>query len=321
MLNHLLTHSLNLMDIKRRSAPSNSSSPRSSRRPASRKPLSPRKQKRNARKKHGKGSALSTETPGDADRGNDPASATQSPNDADRMAKLLALKKQWDEDASPEAQAKKDAEKDTQSQKRCGVFFQGPSNVVSLWTVWLWCLWCNLSWKFSCIITFILFVVFITSQGKTLFMSLLVKPLQSALLNINSPSFFLGNVYFTTDVVTTDELEPTCGLRQADYKLLFGKFAFYLFHFNQWNTKSDTTLSCQIFVVHFIRFYHPLPVFHTPPPLYLMKKDFTPCSLSITWILHKPTPLSLAVLAYTYEEKKWAHYKRRRKHKVSFIFF
>ena len=132
MINHLLTHSLNLMDIKRRSAPSNSSSPRSSRRPASRKPLSPRKQKRNARKKHGKGSASSTETPGDADRGNDPASATQSSIDADRLAKLLALKKQWDEEASPEAQAKKDAEKDTQSQKRCGVFFQGPSNVVSL---------------------------------------------------------------------------------------------------------------------------------------------------------------------------------------------
>ena len=135
MLNHLLTHSLNLMDIKRRSAPPNSSSsqsPPSPRRPASRKPLSPRKQKRNARKKHGNGSALSTQTPGDADRENDPASATQSPNDADRMAKLLALKKQWEEETSPEAQAKKDAEKDTQCQKRCGVFFQGPSNVVSL---------------------------------------------------------------------------------------------------------------------------------------------------------------------------------------------
>ena len=75
-------------------------------------------------------------------------------------------------------------------------------------------------------------LVFITSQGKTLLMSLFLKPLQTALLNINSPSFFLGNVYFTTDVVTTDELEPTCGLRQSDYKLLFGKFALYLFHFH-----------------------------------------------------------------------------------------
>ena len=38
----------------------------------------------------------------------------------------------------------------------------------------------------------------IYTQGKTLFVSLLVQPLQSSLLNLSSSAFYLNNVYFTT---------------------------------------------------------------------------------------------------------------------------
>ena len=113
-MNDALTHSLNKTSIKRKSGSGKPSSPRKRRRSGSGKPLSPRKQKREARKKHGNGGA----------------SSTKSATNVDRRAKLMALKRERDEEASPEVQAKKDKEKDTQCQKRCGFFITGPSNTV-----------------------------------------------------------------------------------------------------------------------------------------------------------------------------------------------
>ena len=103
-INDALMHSLNKTSIKCKLG--------------SGKPLSPRKQKRAARKKHGSGGASSTKPATDIDR------------KAKLMAKLMALKRERDEEASPEVQAKKDKEKDTQCQKRCGFFITGPSNTV-----------------------------------------------------------------------------------------------------------------------------------------------------------------------------------------------
>lgn len=165
-LNDALTHSLNKPSIKRKSGKCKS--------PPG-KPPSPRKQQRRARKRRGSGSATNH---ADQGAGSGSAPSTNSKNDADRRARLMALKRGRDEEASPEVQAKKDQERDRQTQKRCGFFITGPSNTVrsmklSIYPTQLLLRFYILSPTSLQCYQFSLFTV--SSQGKTLFMSLFTQ--------------------------------------------------------------------------------------------------------------------------------------------------
>ena len=59
-----------------------------------------------------------------------------SPTGFDLLSQLMALKNKREFEASRAEQAKKDKERDTKTQKRCGFFLCGPSNTVST-SVWL----------------------------------------------------------------------------------------------------------------------------------------------------------------------------------------
>lgn len=56
-----------------------------------------------------------------------------SPPLGDLLAQLMSLKEQRDHEQSRAEQEKKDKQRDTLSQKRCGFFFCGPSNTVRAW--------------------------------------------------------------------------------------------------------------------------------------------------------------------------------------------
>ena len=78
----------------------------------------------------------------------------------------------------------------------------------------------------------------IYTQGKTLFVSLLVQPLQSSLLNLSSSAFYLKNVYFTTGklhMITTNfnisaYMQYSCYNGLTTHLTIISKFERVLHH-------------------------------------------------------------------------------------------
>ena len=114
MFNDLATHSLNKKEVRAMSEPTPA--------PNNGDPAPAAKKRRHRKDGDNVGS--------DGTDGH--VTAPMDNNNNDLLGQLSALKQEWDREASRPEQTKKDREKDTKTQKRCGIYICGPSNTVSL---------------------------------------------------------------------------------------------------------------------------------------------------------------------------------------------